>query len=787
MKNFILNLKSLPFKYKFFYTTELLILLLVLGVFWFIVISQNANQLNYASPQNGYIYSDGKFVWLTKSTSSIEKLDYTTGKFISLVAGLSYNFNNISGIYSNQNSVWVSSYNPASITKFNGLSDSIQYVIKSNKSNQINRPIGLDVVGNNLWILNAGNNQLIKFNSLTGKFVASYNYLKGTGRQLLAFGDNLWLVSSNNIVKINGSNGQEIFSKSIQTKQTTKNIVIKSVVNQNYIWLLIKSENSTQLLQFNSSNGDELQSINQNQLNLSEINSMAVDSSSLWLLEKNQLIKLNAQTGILVSSYQNSQIGLTAQGNDIFSNGNNVWVGGKNYVTVINSSLGKPIENYVNNVSVNLSTNSSQIVSGGSITLTWTSSNATSCMAGGGWSGNQSLSGSTTINNLTSSTSYTLECTGSGGSDYKQVSVSILSKPSSVLNSKSTSTTGSSGTSNNNGQSSNGGTNNGGTNTPTPAAPVVNLSSNLSTIFSGGSITLTWTSSNATSCMAGGGWSGNQSLSGSTTINNLTSSTSYTLECTGSGGSSNGSVSIIVNPAPPTDCSASPATSASSLNGLTYPLIHTTTFTGLSFPSNFQSYGNGVQSPGGYIMSSHDVLTGSYLQVQGYNDGGYSSAVGAGFDLSDQVPSSGGFDICMSLSTNYWGAPGSDMHIVLISWPVDNVWGEGENDIFEGNIVSPQINVHEIGSNPSVNVYQGSWGSSNLNDGKPHLFSARWDPINGYTFWLDNKTKIGQSNAQTPTTAHHLSIQMQDLCECTSISKSSMVTANIYWTAAYSY
>jgi hypothetical protein len=68
------------------------------------------------------------------------------------------------------------------------------------------------------------------------------------------------------------------------------------------------------------------------------------------------------------------------------------------------------------------------ITSGSNHTLSWTVSNATSCTASGGWSGNKSASGgSQGINNITSNTTYTLTCTGPGGSASDSVEVRILS------------------------------------------------------------------------------------------------------------------------------------------------------------------------------------------------------------------------------------------------------------------------------------------------------------------------------------------------------------------------
>jgi mannan endo-1,4-beta-mannosidase len=74
---------------------------------------------------------------------------------------------------------------------------------------------------------------------------------------------------------------------------------------------------------------------------------------------------------------------------------------------------------------------------------------------------------------------------------------------------------------------------------PVPAAaPSVSLSATPTSVASGGSSMLTWSSTNATSCSASGGWSGNQTTSGATSTGQLSSTTKFTLTCSNSGGTS---------------------------------------------------------------------------------------------------------------------------------------------------------------------------------------------------------------------------------------------------------
>jgi hypothetical protein len=173
------------------------------------------------------------------------------------------------------------------------------------------------------------------------------------------------------------------------------------------------------------------------------------------------------------------------------------------------------------------------VTAGGSTSLAWTSSNATSCLAGGG-TGSDGWSGTLT----TSSTGfpvgpinagpviYTLTCTGPGGT----------SAPSSVIVT---------------------------VNPLVPPPPTVTLLANglnPAQVGPGGTITLSWNSQNATSCTASGGesgWSGSQptSSSGVTVAGITTPGTySYTLTCAGPGGSGASTVQVTVAPTQTYDC-----------------------------------------------------------------------------------------------------------------------------------------------------------------------------------------------------------------------------------------
>ena len=86
---------------------------------------------------------------------------------------------------------------------------------------------------------------------------------------------------------------------------------------------------------------------------------------------------------------------------------------------------------------------------------------------------------------------------------------------------------------------------------PTPPAPTVTLTSSASSVASGGTVMLTWSTQNATSCSASDGWSGMQSANGSATSPTITTTTKFTLTCTGPGGSVSQSVSVSISSSTP--------------------------------------------------------------------------------------------------------------------------------------------------------------------------------------------------------------------------------------------
>jgi hypothetical protein len=80
-----------------------------------------------------------------------------------------------------------------------------------------------------------------------------------------------------------------------------------------------------------------------------------------------------------------------------------------------------------------------------------------------------------------------------------------------------------------------------------PPVPTVTLEATPTPVASNGTVVLTWSSTNATTCTASGGWTGTRAISGTETSAALTGDTAFTLACSGPGGSGSRSVTVPVS------------------------------------------------------------------------------------------------------------------------------------------------------------------------------------------------------------------------------------------------
>ena len=85
---------------------------------------------------------------------------------------------------------------------------------------------------------------------------------------------------------------------------------------------------------------------------------------------------------------------------------------------------------------------------------------------------------------------------------------------------------------------------------PPPPAPTLTFTASPTTIQFGALSTLAWTSANATSCAASGGWSGSKALSGTFDVS-PSATTTYALDCSGAGGNVHKEATVNVVLPPP--------------------------------------------------------------------------------------------------------------------------------------------------------------------------------------------------------------------------------------------
>ena len=158
---------------------------------------------------------------------------------------------------------------------------------------------------------------------------------------------------------------------------------------------------------------------------------------------------------------------------------------------------------------LNFTSNVSAVSSGGGVILTWSSANLSSCQASASplvWSGSKPIQGAETVY-ITSATNFTLACIALNGSSIvKSITVGVQS---------------------------------------TAPLPIVTLTASPMTVPYGTRTKLTWTSTNATSCIATGRWTGAKALSGTQNSVIMYSKGKFNLQCSGPGGST--TKSVIVN------------------------------------------------------------------------------------------------------------------------------------------------------------------------------------------------------------------------------------------------
>jgi len=157
-----------------------------------------------------------------------------------------------------------------------------------------------------------------------------------------------------------------------------------------------------------------------------------------------------------------------------------------------------------------LSASPNRVNANGSSTISWSTNNADSCVALGGWSNRTNANNSQFINSIPSTTTYSMRCTGPGGTVTESVNVIVNNVP------------------------------------PTPG-PTLSLTADDLIVDANGSTTIRWTTNNADACAADGGWSARTSPNNQQFISTIPTTSTYSMTCIGPGGSVTESVTITVN------------------------------------------------------------------------------------------------------------------------------------------------------------------------------------------------------------------------------------------------
>src|SRR6185369_15138524 len=233
-----------------------------------------------------------------------------------------------------------------------------------------------------------------------------------------------------------------------------------------------------------------------------------------------------------------------------------------------------PPDSWCPGPTVTLSASPASITVGGSSTLSWsTGGSATSCWgSGGGWDGWKASGGSSQALSPGATTTYSIQCWNAGGTASGVSSATV-------------------------------------TVTAAPPAPTLTLSAAPASVTSGGTSTLTWTTSNASSCWASAGWTGWKAAGGSSEGAVPEATTTYPMECWNSSGVSSGVKSTTVT------VTASPTLTICPTAGATINVGNTSSLTAwynASGPTNCASTGTSTDVTASSVWSSRNSGVASF-------------------------------------------------------------------------------------------------------------------------------------------------------------------------------
>jgi hypothetical protein len=208
---------------------------------------------------------------------------------------------------------------------------------------------------------------------------------------------------------------------------------------------------------------------------------------------------------------------------------------------------------------LSFSADAARVTENESVRLSWSSAGTTACRADGDWSGPRAVEGTFDTSGLTERAAFELSCLGLGGSVVEMVVIEVdavipplpepvpepepAPEPEPVPEPE-----------------------------PEPAPepepvpepdpapepeplpepepapqPTLTFSASETVVDSGATTTLNWVATDADSCLASGGWTGERPTTGSEDTAALTENTTFTLDCSGAGGSAMAMIQVDVN------------------------------------------------------------------------------------------------------------------------------------------------------------------------------------------------------------------------------------------------
>jgi chitodextrinase len=266
--------------------------------------------------------------------------------------------------------------------------------------------------------------------------------------------------------------------------------------------------------------------------------------------------------------------------------------------------------------------------------------------------------------------------------------------------------------------------------TPAPAPiPTVGITATPANVAAGGSSTLDWSSTDATSCAGSGSWSGSKPLSGTQVVNNITAPSTYTLTCSGAGGQA--VASATVTPAPdttaPTVTLTAPtdATTVSGTIAVTAAASDNVAVASVAFAvDGVQQGANDATAPYGISLDTTTLTNAPHtIRATAFDAAGNSAYSEVTVTTDNQAPPVDTTPPAVAISAPLNGA--TEAGTATISADAsDNVAVSG---------VKFYVNGTQVGSEVTAAPYNVSWDTTSVANGSVQLTSVARDAAGNTT------------------------------------------------------